>query len=81
MYREEDILRAKKIFDEMFRSELVKDDEVKQMQKISKMLEKLNTGDSDRIQYLDEIYKEVVEFRHIIAEKYIKIGVCLECVE
>lgn len=78
MYKEEDIQRTKKIFDEMFRSELVKDDEVKQMQKISKMLEKLNTEDG---QYLDEIYKEIVEFRHIIAEKYIKIGVCLESVE
>lgn len=80
MYREEDIQKAIKIFNEMFVSELIKDDEVRQILKISKMLDKLNDGNQERSEYLDDIYKEILEFRHIIVDKYVKIGVCLESV-
>lgn len=80
MYREEDIQKAIKIFNEMFVSELIKDDEVRQILKISKMLDKLNDGNQERSEYLDDIYKEILKFRHIIVDKYVKIGVCLESV-
>ena len=80
MYREEDIQKVIKIFNEMFVSELIKDDEVRQILKISKMLGKLNDGNQERSEHLDDIYKEILEFRHIIVDKYVKIGVCLESV-
>lgn len=80
MYREEDIQKVIKIFNEMFVSELIKDDEVRQILKISEMLDKLNDGNQERSEHLDDIYKEILEFRHIIVDKYIKIGICLESI-
>ena len=80
MYREEEIQKTIKIFNEIFNSELIKDDEVRKINQISKMLNDLNTGDQEQSIMLDEIFKEILEFRHIVVEKYIKIGVCLESI-
>lgn len=81
MYREDDIQKTMKLFSEMASSELVKDEEVKKLNKISKMIDSLNTGDRKQSQYLDELYKEILGFRDIVADKYVRIGICLERVE
>ena len=80
MYREDDIQKTMKLFGEMSSSELIKDDEVKKLNEISKMLYSLDDKKEQR-QYLDEIYKEILTFRDIVADKYIRIGICLESVE
>lgn len=81
MYREEDIQKTMKLFGEMASSELVKDEEVQKLNKISKIIDLLNTGDRKQSQYLDELYKEILGFRDIVADKYVRIGICLERVE
>ena len=80
MYREDDIQKTMKLFGEMSSSELIKDDEVKKLNEISKMLYSLDDK-KEQGQYLDEIYKEILIFRDIVADKYIRIGICLERVE
>jgi|GEM_PF-6856936 len=80
MYREDDIQKTMKLFGEMSSSELIKDDEVKKLNEISKMLYSLDDKKEQR-QHLDEIYKEILTFRDIVADKYIRIGICLESVE
>lgn len=95
MYMEKQIQETMRIFREMSCSELIKDDEVKQFKKITEILESLNNRenkmtkildnlngtDKDRGIILDDLYKEILELRDIVADKYIRIGICLERVE
>lgn len=81
MYIEEEIQKTMKLFNELSASELIKDDEVKQLNKMTEIIEKLTTGDTEQRIMLDDLFKEILEFRDIVANKYIRIGVCLERVK
>lgn len=78
MYIEEEIQKTMKLFNELSSSELIKDDEVKQLNKITEIIEKLSTGDTKQGVILDDLFKEILQFRDVVADKYIRIGTCLE---
>lgn len=81
MYIEEEIQKTMKLFNELSSSELMKDDEVKQLNKITEIIEKITTGDTEQRVILDDLFKEILQFRDVVADKYIRIGICLERVE
>ena len=81
MYLEKDIQETLKIFREISSSELIKDKDTEQLTKIADMIYSLNTGDDKLVTVLDDIIKEVLGYRDILADKYVRIGICLERVE
>ena len=81
MYLEKDIQETLKIFREISSSELIKDKETEQLTKITDMIYSLNTGDEKLMTVLDDVIKEVLGYRDILADKYVRIGICLERLE
>lgn len=75
---EEELQSTKKIFDLLFKNEILKDNELEQLKRIHKIIERLNNGEVERIRILDELTGEVFRFREIIVDKYMRIGSCLD---
>lgn len=81
MYREEKIQMIENLFKEMVANELIKDKETEKLNKITKMLYSLNEGKKVNSEDLDDIFKEILEFRDIVSSKYIRLGISIESAE
>ncbi len=73
-----EIKLLKDVLGELVTSELEKDKESIQFEKVSNLIGEIQELNPNSSKLLDDLFKEVLALRDIVSEKYIKVGICLE---